>query len=97
MKFAWDDNKAEANLKKHKVSFEEASTVFSDPLAAIFADDEHSSPGELREIIIGISDRKRLLLTSFTERATVIRIISSRPATKHEQSDYEKNIWRRSF
>lgn len=97
MKFAWDDNKAEANLKKHKVSFEEASTVFSDPLAAIFADDEHSTPGELREIIIGISDRKRLLLTSFTERAAVIRIISSRPATKHEQSDYEKNIWRRSF
>jgi uncharacterized DUF497 family protein len=98
MNFEWDDNKAASNLKKHKVSFDEASTVFKDPLAAIFADDEHSAPEELREIIIGISDRKRLLLTSFTEReATVIRIISSRPATKHEQSDYEKNIWRRSF
>lgn len=58
MNFEWDDNKAAGNLRKHGVSFEEASTVFSDPLAAIFADDEHSAPEELREIIIGSSDRK---------------------------------------
>lgn len=95
MNFEWDDNKAAGNLKKYAVSFEKASTVFSDPLAAIFADDEHSAPEELRKIIIGSSDRKRLLLISFTERApSVIRIISSRTVTKHERRDYERNIWR---
>lgn len=69
--------------------FEEASTVFGDRLAAILPDDAHSA-GELREIIIGHSDRKRLLLVSFTERAGRIRIISARCATKRERRDYEE-------
>ncbi len=95
LRFEWDESKAASNLKKHKVSFDEASTVFSDPLAAIFDDEEHSSPQEQRELIIGTSVKKRLLVTSFTERRSeVVRIISSRPATKHEQADYEENIWR---
>ncbi len=92
LQFEWDKNKANINLKKHKVSFEEARTVFSDPLALIFNDEEHSLPEELREIIIGNSEQRRLLLTSYTERTEiVVRIISSRLATKHERRDYEEN------
>ena len=70
--------------------FEEAATVFADPLAAIF-DDEAHSVAEQREIIIGHSAETRLLLVSFTERAGAIRIISARRATKRERQDYEKN------
>lgn len=58
--FEWDEAKAQTNLQKHGVTIEEASSVFADPLAAIFPDDEHSSD-EIREIIIGHSDRGRLL------------------------------------
>ncbi len=92
LQFEWDKNKANINLRKHKISFEEARTVFSDPLALIFDDEEHSASEELREIIIGNSEKRRLLLTSYTERADdIVRIISSRPATKHERRDYEEN------
>jgi hypothetical protein len=91
IKFEWDDDKAKANLKKHKVGFDEASTVFSDPLAKIFSDDEHSAE-EIREIIIGNSSMRRLLLVSFTERnGNVIRIISSRVSTRKERRAYEEN------
>ncbi|MFQ5593279.1 MAG: BrnT family toxin [Anaerolineae bacterium] len=62
--FEWDINKATANVAKHGVSFEEAATVFRDPLAAIFDDEDHSDD-ELREIIIGHSDAHRLLLVWF--------------------------------
>ncbi len=90
----WDKNKAKTNFKKHKVNFDEACTVFSDPLALMFDDEEYSTPEELREIIIGNSERKRLLLTSFTERAEdIVRIISSRCATNHERRDYEENVY----
>ncbi|WLE96588.1 MAG: BrnT family toxin [Candidatus Electrothrix communis] len=92
LQFEWDKKKAASNLKKHKVSFNEASSVFSDPLALIFDDERHSQPDELREIIIGNSVKRRLLLVSYTERSQdVIRIISSRAATKHEQRNYEEN------
>ncbi|MCI5220909.1 MAG: BrnT family toxin [Candidatus Electrothrix sp. LOE2] len=92
LQFEWDKNKADSNLKKHKVSFEEASSVFRDPLALIFDDEDHSTPEESREIIIGNSDKNRMLLISYTERIeNTIRIISSRLATKHERRDYEKN------
>lgn len=75
---------------KHKITFDEASTVFHDPLAVIF-DDEEDSIDELREIIIGNSDRDRLILVSFTERGhETIRIISARKATKKERNDYEE-------
>jgi uncharacterized DUF497 family protein len=75
MEFEWDKEKAPANVKKHKVTFDEASTVFSNPLARIFDDPEHSAE-EHREIIAGYSILSRLLLVCFTEReGDVIRII----------------------
>jgi uncharacterized DUF497 family protein len=67
IQFEWDNKKATSNLNKHKVSFEEAITVFGDPLAVIF-DDEIHSEDEVREVIIGHSVNNRLLLVCFTER-----------------------------
>ena len=92
MEFEWDPQKAAANLKNHKVSFDEASTVFCDPLARIFDDEDHSEH-ERREIIIGHSILDRLLVVCFTERAKDrVRIFSARLATKREQKDYEENV-----
>jgi len=89
MQFEWNPEKAELNLKKHEVDFSEAETVFGDPLAKIFDDDEHSFD-EKREIIIGQSVQDRLLVISFTERENdTIRIISARVATPKERRDYE--------
>jgi uncharacterized protein len=91
IRFAWDSRKAALNQRKHGVSFEEAATVFADPLARIFADAIHSK-NEPREIIIGHSSKNRLILVSFTERAeNIVRLISARPATRKERADYEKN------
>ncbi len=88
--FQWDEDKATGNVRKHRVTFNEASTVFADPLAVIFDDEEHSAD-ETREIIIGHSVLKRLLLVSFTERGEdVVRIISARKATKRERRHYEE-------
>jgi len=85
----WDIEKAASNVKKHQVSFEEATTVFSDPLAVIF-DDEAQSVHEQREIIVGHSLNNRLLLVIFTDRGDSVRIISARLATKKERNDYEE-------
>jgi uncharacterized protein len=91
VRFEWDDDKAESNLKKHRVGFEEASTIFGDPLAKIFFDEDHSAT-ETREIIVGHSSAHRLLLVSFTERQrSVVRIISARVATPRERKAYEEN------
>jgi hypothetical protein len=90
MEFEWNPQKAATNLKKHGVSFEEAKTVFDNPLAVIFDDEAHSID-ELREIIIGHSQRNRLLLVVFTERSNSIRIISTRLANRKEREDYEQN------
>lgn len=92
MEFEWDESKAAANLKKHGVSFEEAKTVFDNPLAVIFDDEAHSMY-EQREIIIGHSQQNRLLLIAFTERYSSIRIISARLATRKEREDYEQNAF----
>ncbi|ELR98993.1 BrnT family toxin [Gloeocapsa sp. PCC 73106] len=92
MECEWNESKAAANLKKHGVSFEEAKTVFDNVLAVIF-DDEAHSVGERREIIIGHSRSNRLLLVSFTERPSAIRIISARLATLREREDYEQNAF----
>lgn len=89
IRFTWHRNKAEANRRKHRVSFEEALSVFGDPLARIHDDPEHSE-GEQREIIVGRSARGRLLLVSFTERDGAVRLISARRATRHEREDYEE-------
>ena len=91
LRFEWDQTKAEANLVKHDVSFEEAMTVFTDPLARIFPDEDHSSD-ELREIIIGHSARQQLILVNFTGIDDNVRIISAREATRKERKDYEENV-----
>jgi uncharacterized DUF497 family protein len=88
--FEWDGRKAATNQRKHGVSFEEAKSVFPDPLAVIH-DDPDSSGVERREIIIGSSAGGRLLMVCFTERSGRIRIISARPATRHERRDYEES------
>lgn len=92
MDFEWDRSKAAANQKKHGVSFEEAQTVFSNPLAVVFDDEAHST-AERREIMIGHSQRSRLLIISFTDRLSSIRIISARLATRIEREDYEQNTF----
>ncbi|TAN41500.1 MAG: BrnT family toxin [Nitrospirae bacterium] len=88
MRFEWDRDKAKGNNSKHKVSFDEAVTVFYDPLSATFNDTDHSIE-EQRFITIGYSSRGRLLLISHTERGHVIRIISARLATAHERKKHE--------
>ena len=88
--FAWDRAKAIRNLDKHGVSFEEALTVFADPLARIFNDDRHSEQEE-RELIIGYSVRRRLLVVSFVERGSFLRIISARLATPKERRKHEES------
>jgi uncharacterized DUF497 family protein len=87
--FEWDDAKAAANVLKHRVSFEEAETVFTDPFAGIAADPDHSID-EPREIAAGLSAAGRLLLVCFVERHDAIRIISARELTSGERRLYEK-------
>ena len=87
--FEWDLTKAVANLRKHGVPFEEAVSVFRDVLARILDDPDHSL-SESREIIVGRSDKERLLLVAFVERNDRIRIISARRATPSERKDYEE-------
>jgi uncharacterized DUF497 family protein len=91
VQFEWDQPKAITNSKKHNVSFEEATTVFANPLAVIFDDEAHSI-NEPREIIVGHSQQNRLLLVSFTERSGSVRIISARLATRKEREDYEQYV-----
>jgi uncharacterized DUF497 family protein len=87
--FDWNDEKAAVNVAKHGISLEEAMTVFDD-VAAVIRDDPDHSLDELREIIVGYSNRQRVLLVSFTERGDVVRLISARAATKREQKLYEE-------
>lgn len=88
MRFDWDEEKAAANLKKHRVSFREAESVFGDPLARILVDDVHSFD-EKRNAIFGHSSMNRLLIVSYTERESDrIRIISARLATPKESRRY---------
>ncbi|MGD0871814.1 MAG: BrnT family toxin [Bryobacteraceae bacterium] len=90
--FEWDPRKARSNLRKRHVSFAEAVSVFANPLARIFPDEEHSGE-EVREIIIGHSHLQRLLLVCFTELgADRVRIISARRAAPEEQNDYEEHV-----
>ena len=89
MNVEWDDKKARINLKKHGVSFEEAKTVFDDPLYVDFYDPHHSY-NEHRFILLGESIQDRLLFVSYMERNNVIRIISAREATQSERKAYEQ-------
>ncbi len=88
MRFEWDAEKAAENLKKHGVSFEEAVTVFYDPLAATFDDPDHSI-GEDRFLTVGYSSRGRLLVVCHTERRGKVRLINARRATAGERERHE--------
>ena len=88
MEFEWDDAKAEANSRKHGVSFIEAMTVFADSLSLTGYDPDHSD-SEDRYITMGLSAAGRLLLISHTDRDDRVRIISARRATRAERKDYE--------
>jgi uncharacterized DUF497 family protein len=91
LEFEWSAKKAAINLKKHKVSFEEAATVFDDPCFVDFYDDTHSQE-EDRYLIIGMSGRDRLLIVSYTEPAlNTARIINARRPTKLERRRYEED------
>lgn len=90
MEFEWDDWKAEENLKIHGISFPEASTVFSDFWSLTIPDPLHSATEE-RLIILGYSEKQRLLVVVHTERGDIIRIISARKATTHERKYYEQS------
>ena len=87
--FEWDESKAKVNTRKHGVTFEEASTVFADPLSVTICDPVRSED-EDRYIALGESQRRRLLVVVFTDRGDRIRLISARVATRRERKDYEK-------
>lgn len=88
--FEWDQQKARLNLRKHDVGFDEASTVFGDPLALLMPDPDHSV-GEMRYILLGMSIQQRLLVVAFAERPPRTRLISARRATRQERGKYEKD------
>lgn len=87
--FDWDPEKASTNAKKHGVSFEEACSVFGDPLAVLKRDPDHSV-GDMRYILLGSSVAGRLLVIAFAERPPRTRLISARPATPRERRQYEQ-------
>lgn len=86
--FEWDRRKAEINFHKHGISFEEAKTVFTDPLAITLPDPNHSDD-EDRFIDIGMSENQRVLVIGYTERGARIRLINARKATLSERKRYE--------
>ena len=88
MNFKWDPEKDAANQQKHGISFQEASTVFGDPLAWTIADPDHSTE-EQRFLTIGYSSRQQLIIVAHTDREERIRIISARSATASERRTYE--------
>jgi hypothetical protein len=89
--FEWDPRKAARSLRKHKVSFKEAATVFGDPLAVTVHDPDHSSE-EDRYITVGMSDHLRLIIVSHVDRGDRVRIISARTMTRPEREAYEEQI-----
>ena len=91
IRFQWDQNKNQANIKKHKVSFEEAKSVFFDEYARVIPDPEHSI-NEERFIILGLSFKLKLIVVvhTYKENDEIIRIISARKATKSESKYYHE-------
>ncbi|HZG38489.1 MAG TPA: BrnT family toxin [Nodosilinea sp.] len=90
MEFEWNSEKAALNFRKHGVSFQEAATVFSDPLSVTFPDPDHSV-GESRYVIIGLSGSREILVVAHSERNNIVRIISARKATRPERRFYEED------
>ena len=91
MEFEWDPKKATLNLRKHRVSFEEASSVFGDALAVVYEDPDHSAR-EKRYLMIGTSANGRFLHVAFADRGRRIRIISARKPTRSEKKFYEEEV-----
>jgi uncharacterized DUF497 family protein len=89
MEFEWDAKKAKANLRKHRISFREATTALRDPLAKTAHDPDHSEE-EDRYVTFGMSTQGRLVVVAHTERGDKIRVISARLATQSERSIYEE-------
>jgi uncharacterized DUF497 family protein len=89
MKFEWDEQKADSNLKKHGVSFSEAATVLSDAISVTYYDPDHSA-NEHRFITIGMSRSGKILMVAHTDRADKVRIISARKTTRRERKYYEE-------
>jgi uncharacterized DUF497 family protein len=91
LRFTWDPAKSAANRRRHGIDFTEAATAFADPLSLTIPDPDHSE-SEDRFLLMGLSERSRLLVVVHVERATdEIRIISARPATRSERHDYEED------
>ncbi len=90
LRFTWDPAKAAANMRKHRISFPEAVTAFGDPLSISVPDPDHSSVGEERGLLIGRTERQRLVVVVHLEGADVIRLISARLATRPERKTYEE-------
>lgn len=90
LRFEWDVGKARTNLAKHGLTFEEARTVFGDPLSLTIGDPEHAGEREARFLIVGLSTGGRLVVVSHVERGDTIRIISARPAGRREKKAYEE-------
>jgi uncharacterized DUF497 family protein len=88
VEFEWDPEKEQANIQKHGVDFTEAATVFGDPLELTISDPDHAI-GEYRFLSMGHSIRHRILVVSYTERESRIRIISARTASPKERRQYE--------
>ncbi len=93
MIYEWDPAKARVNLRAHHVSFDEAATVFLDPLAITFSDADHSDE-EDREITIGFSKKLRVIFVSHCRRGEPVRIISARRATRKERKQYEEGVYK---
>jgi uncharacterized DUF497 family protein len=91
MRFEWDRAKAKSNVSKHDVPFEEAATVFGDPLSLTISDPGHSEE-EDRFVTMGVSSRLRTIVVVHTDRGDHVRIISARLATTRERKDYEEGI-----
>jgi uncharacterized DUF497 family protein len=92
LRFEWDQRKADSNLKKHEVSFQEATSVFADALSITISDPDHTA-SEARFLDLGLSHRNRLLVISYTERGETIRIMSARRASRSEQKHYENKTY----
>ena len=92
MRFEWDPDKAARNLKAHGISFEEAASVFGNPLAVTFFDPDHSE-NEDRYLTFGESQENRLLAVVHTDREEAVRLISAREVTRQERRQYEEGAW----
>jgi hypothetical protein len=89
--FEWDPDKADANLRKHGVSFDEGTEAFGDPLSLNMPDPDHSAHEE-RFLVLGLSRRGRLLVVSYAERGPRTRLLSARLASRSERRRYEEDI-----